>query len=173
MELEIPIPPRKDDLSRPDWTVCQKAWWAAISKVYKHKDAPMRIALEMRIMADSNITMAPQFGNRFGTCSIEVVTTLNVSRNEWLAFMQELTDEWDSYTDSDGNRLNVRPHWAKQWEGLAFRGMTVNEYLKEVAYKERIPEFKAGLQTIAKAGGYTFADLNRVFSNPLLNDIFK
>ncbi|MDP9106078.1 MAG: hypothetical protein M3N49_09100 [Candidatus Eremiobacteraeota bacterium] len=25
MELEIPIPPRADDPTKPDWTVCQRA----------------------------------------------------------------------------------------------------------------------------------------------------
>src|SRR6185503_1453387 len=34
MELEIPIPPRADDPEKPDWTVCQKAWWAAITNFY-------------------------------------------------------------------------------------------------------------------------------------------
>ncbi|HYN87393.1 MAG TPA: hypothetical protein VER55_02625, partial [Ardenticatenaceae bacterium] len=111
--------------------------------------------------------------NHFGTCSIEVLTTLNVSREEWLAFMQEVTTAWDSYTDPAGNPLNVRPHWAKQWQNLVFRGMSVNDYLKTVAYKDRIPEFKARLQEIAQAGGYTLADLQRTFSNPLLDDVFE
>lgn len=178
MEFEIPIPPRGDDPTKPDWTVCQKAWWDVISNVYKgadanHADAPMRVALEMRITAGSNIIMAPQFGNHFGTCSIEVLTTLNVPREEWLAFMQEVTTAWDSYTDPAGNPLNVRPHWAKQWQNLVFRGMSVNDYLRTVAYKDRIPEFKARLQEIAQAGGYTLADLQRTFSNPLLDDVFE
>ncbi len=172
MELEIPIPPRADDPSQPDWTVCQRAWWAVLANIYNRDDAPMRITLEMRIMADSHVTMAPQYGNRFGTCSIEVLTNLNVSQEEWLAFMQEIAEAWDSYTDSYGNRLNVRPHWAKLWQGLQFRGLSVNDYLKNVAYKDRIPEFKAGLQVIADAGGYTLTDLQHMFSNPLLKDIF-
>jgi hypothetical protein len=173
MELEIPIPPRADDPEKPDWTVCQKAWWAAITNFYNRADVPMRIALEMRIMGDSNVTMAAQHGNKFGTCSIEVLTTLNVAANDWLSFMQETAGAWSSYSDPAGNRLNVRPHWAKQWQGLTFNGLSANDYLKNVAYLDRIPQFKLDLQKICAAGGYTTSDLRRMFVNPLLGDIFE
>lgn len=132
----------------------------------------MRLTLEMRIMADSNITMAPQYGNRFGTCSIEVLTTQNTNIDDWKAFMQAVTDAWSSYTDPSGTPLNVRPHWAKQWQGLTVRGQEIRDYLKTVAYKERIPEFKAGLQAVAQAGGYTLVDLRTLFSNALLDHLF-
>jgi len=173
MELEIPIPPRADDPTKPDWTVCQRAWWAVLLSIYQRSDAPMRVALEMRIMADSGMLMAPQFGNRFGTCSIEVLTNLNVTPEEWLGFMQQVADAWDSFTDPNGARLNVRPHWAKQWQGLSFRGLPVTQYLKQIAYAETIPHFKARLERIAQAGGYTIADLQKRFSNPVLNDLFE
>ena len=133
----------------------------------------MRITFEMRIMGGSNITMAPQHGNEFGTCSIEVLTNLNVTHEEWLGFMQEIAEEWDSLTDAQGNRLNVRSHWAKQWQGLRFRDMPIIDHCKQVAYKDRIPEFKEGLQKIADGGGYSLSDIQRRFSNPVLDDIFE
>ena len=173
MEMEIPIPPRADDPTKPDWSVCQRAWWDAITAVYQRiADGPMRIALEMRIMGGSSITMAPQYGNQFGTCSIEVLTNLNVTDAEWLSFMQQVSDCWCSYTDPAGKPLNVRPHWAKQWAGLTIQQMPVLNYLTGVAYKDRIPEFRAGLNAVAQAGGYTVADLDARFSNALLNTIF-
>jgi hypothetical protein len=175
MELEIPIPPRADDATKPDWTVCQKAWWAVIDSIYtRHHtlfDAPMRIALEMRVMGASQITMAPQHGNSLGTCSIEVLTNLRTSSKEWLAFRQEITDAWTSYKDPGGAPLNVRPHWAKQWTGITLHGKPVKDYLKDVAYKDRIPEFWAGLAAAAVAGGYTLADARARFSNKLLDDV--
>jgi hypothetical protein len=177
MELQIPIPALAGHPDKPDWSVCQKAWWAVVESLYtKHntrKNAPMRIALEMRVMADSGMTMAPQNGNRFGTCSIEILTTLNTGSAEWLNFMQEITDAWTSYRDPSGAPLNVRPHWAKQWKGLTIHGTKINEHLKNVAYKDRIPEFGAGLAAVARAGGYTLADMRARFSNPLLDDIFS
>lgn len=178
MELEIPIPACADDPTRPDWSLCQRAWWAAICTVYKHvnqpdSSAPMRIALEMRITADSGVTMAPQFGNRFGTCSIEVLTNLNGPAAEWQAFMQEMADQWCAYTDAQGQALNVRPHWAKQWSGLRFRGMPAVEYLTTVAYRDRLPEFGQALARAAAAGGVTLAQAKALFSNPLLDQVFS
>ncbi|MFO0551775.1 MAG: FAD-binding protein [Polyangiaceae bacterium] len=177
MELEIPIPGRADDPTKPDWTLCQRAWWAAINAVYSEynnhdKSAPMRVALEMRVMGGSSVIMAPQYGNHLGTCSIEVLTNMNVDAGDWLKFMQVITDAWDGFTDAAGHKLNVRPHWAKQWRGLKFRGIPMRDHLKTVAYKDRIPEFGAALAKAAAAGGVTLQDLKKRFSNPLLDDLF-
>jgi hypothetical protein len=72
--------------------------------------------LEMRIMGDSNVVMAPQRGNKWGTCSIEVLT-LQASAKEagWEGFAQSVLDKWMSYRDGDGKLLKTRPHWAKEW----------------------------------------------------------
>jgi hypothetical protein len=173
MELEIPIPASATDPSKPDWSVCQRAWWDALTVFYSRSDTPMRIALEMRVMGGSNVTMAPQYGNSFGTCSIEVLTNLNTPQDEWLSYMQQITDKWTSYTDSHGAKLNVRPHWAKQWKDLTFFGQPVEQYLASQAYKDRLPEFGNTLAAIASAGGYTLATLKQRFSNPLLDTIFQ
>ena len=124
-------------------------------------------------MAGSRITMAPQFGNSLGTCSIEVLTNLNTSPQDWLSFMQQITDKWASYTDANGAKLNVRPHWAKQWQGLKFFGTPAEQYLPSVAYGDRLPEFRNGLESVSSAGGYTLSDLRSRFSNPLFDAMFK
>ncbi len=172
MELEIPIPAAADDPNKPDWSVCQQAWWMIITNLYQRKDAPMRVALEMRIMADSNIAMAPQFGNRWGTCSIEVLSTPNTDATEWQHFMQDVVNLWMSLRAADGSSLNVRPHWAKMWQGLTFNGLAANDYLKNVAYKDQIPVFQAALQKVALAGGYTLQDCQNMFSNRIFDDLF-
>lgn len=171
MEFEIPIPARADDPTRPDWSICQRAWWDVIRNVYKRPDAPLRVALEMRIMGGSDITMAPQRGNRLGTCSIEILTNLRTPTREWRQFKQDIANLWMSYKDPDGRPLNVRPHWAKQWQGITYRRRPAISHLRDRAYAARIPEFRAGLRAIAKQGGYTARDL-RMFSNPLLDDLF-
>jgi hypothetical protein len=126
-------------------------------------------AARVRIMGGSGITMAPQFGDRLGTCSIEVLTTLNVADDEWMSFKQEIADAWTSLVDADDNPLNVRPHWAKEWQGLNFRGK--RDYLRDVAYKDRLPACTTGLAAIAAAGGYARADMDRLFGNALLRDV--
>lgn len=115
MELQIPIPPRADDPTKPDWEVVQRAWWDAIHAVYDDTTAPMRIALEMRITGASDMIMAAQTNNTFGTASIEILTTMPaVAEGVWDPFAQKVTDLWTSYV-AGGERLNVRPHWAKEW----------------------------------------------------------
>jgi hypothetical protein len=178
MEWEIPIPARTDDPSKPDWSICQKAWWAVIEIFYNRynsnsKDVPMQLTMEMRIMGDSDIIMAPQFGNKFGTCSIEVLTILTTPKEAWKDFQQEISSAWDSYKDSSGDPLNIRPHWAKEWAGIKIRGMDVTDYLKNIAYKDQLPEFKNVLTAIAKSQGFTLSDMQERFSNPLIDNIFE
>jgi hypothetical protein len=174
MEWEIPIPALPDDSTKPDWSICQRAWWEAIAEVYKWKardKAPMRLTLEMRIMGGSGVTLAPQGGNDFGTCSIEVLTTINTDRTDWAAFMQDVTDRWVAITDGQGGTLNHRPHWAKEWQGLKVNGQPIADYLRETAYSDRIPKFGQALGRIAAAGGYSMQDLEERFSNDSLTGI--
>ena len=147
MEFEIPIPAQKDNPAKPDWSVCQKAWWHVIKSVYdrynkNERDLPMRLALEMRITVGSNILLAPQYNNKFGTYSIEILTPINVDKEEWHKFMQEVVNSWANLTDSNDEFLNIRPHWAKQWQGLTIRNVHIEDYLKHSAYKEVIPQFR-------------------------------
>jgi hypothetical protein len=135
MELEIPIPALPDDPTAPDWSVCRDAWWASVAATYADPEAPLRITLEMRVTADSALTMAPQYGNRLGTCSIEVITGTKVDQQAWARFLQTLADAWCALS---GGTLNVRPHWAKQWEGPTLSGRPMIKYLREVAYAETV-----------------------------------
>jgi hypothetical protein len=171
MEFEIPIPPRADDRTRADWSICQRAWWDVIRNVYERADAPLRVALEMRIMGGSSVTMAPQYGNSLGTCAIEILTNRITPHRQWTRFMQDIANLWTSYKDPFGRELNVRPHWAKQWQGVTVHDRPAISYLRERAYAGNIPSFRAGLRAIAKQGGYTASDL-RIFSNPLLDELF-
>ena len=129
----------------------------------------MRIALEMRIMAGSGVTMAPRNGNTFGTCAIEVLTNQNVHPLQWKQFTRALVRRWDAYRDACGGRLNVRPHWAKPWQHLWFRGGPAIVYLRHFAYRERLPEFREKLEAIAEAGGLTLQDLQDRLSNGVLD----
>jgi hypothetical protein len=116
LEFQIPIPSLPSDPSKPDYSVVQKAWWDIINLTYKDDDCPMRLTMEMRIMGDSNLIMAPQNGNTHGTASIEVLSIPDaVTDDEWQPFCQQVADLWLKYTDANGVPLNVRPHWAKEW----------------------------------------------------------
>lgn len=47
----------------------------------------------------------------------------------------------------------------------------MRKYLKETAYKEQIPLFKAQLEDIGKKQGWTLRDIQSRFSNELWDDI--
>ncbi|KAI4749285.1 hypothetical protein E4T50_00425 [Aureobasidium sp. EXF-12298] len=93
MELELPIPPSSTDKNKPDWTTVRKAWWSVIDLVYRSANSPMRLAMDMRITSDSEIIMAPQRGNNYGTVAIEIGSiTDTVTEEEWQTFCQGLVD---------------------------------------------------------------------------------
>jgi len=177
MELEIPIPGRKDDPSKPDWSLCQVAWWQVVNLIYEYErneKYPCRIALEMRVMGGSNVIMAPQYGNTkdgyHGTCSIEVLTTPQTDAALWNEFMQKVTDGWVKLGIKGS--LHTRSHWAKQWQGLNFDGKDAITYAKTVAYKDRIPEFVKTLKKVGKEKGFTWDEMKARYSNPLLDKLF-
>jgi hypothetical protein len=172
LELQIPLPPRKDDASKPDFSIAQRAWWDVINLVYQDAEvgndpsSAMRVALEMRIMGGSDLLMAPQKGNNLGTASIEVLTLPDaVTDDEWHSFAQKVIDLWMGYGG------NVRPHWAKEWDGFTFKDRPARQYLKEVAYKDQIPEFKNTLEAIGKQQGWTLDQLKNRYSNELWDEL--
>ena len=131
LEFQIPIPSLATDATQPDYSIVQRAWWDIINLCYEDDDTPMRLTMELRIMGDSNLIMAPQRGNKHGTASIEVLSVPDaVSDDEWVPFLQKVADLWMGYKDAEGVELNVRPHWAKEWYAflllrLVLRGVLI------------------------------------------------
>ena len=145
--------------------------WDAITAMYANPDAPVRVALEMRLTGGSDVWLAPQRGNTNGTVSIEVLTTFTTPPEVWKNFQQTITDTWTSYKDEEGNYLNARPHWAKQWEGLQVRGKDIKRYLKEDAYKDAFPAFRQTFEGIVTSRGGTVEETRARFGNALMNDL--
>jgi D-arabinono-1,4-lactone oxidase len=115
LEVEIPLPHLANDESKPDFSIIQRAWWDAIISAYEHGDTcPQRMPLELRITGDSEATVAPFRYNKLGTASIEILTLQSVA-DIWPAYAQEVLDKWMALRDWNGQKLNIRPHWAKEW----------------------------------------------------------
>ena len=168
----MPLLPKKDQPDRPDYTLVQKAWWDAILTVYKHSDTcPMRMPLEMRIMGGSDIIMAPQRGNKLGTCAIEVLT-LHSARDIWRPFAQEVLDVWMKLREGVEGGLNIRPHWAKEWRGFKVDGREWGDVLREEVYKREIEEFLTVMDGVGKEHGWTRGDLKARFGNDFLDGLF-
>lgn len=129
------------------------ARWDGISAMYSRADAPARVALEMRLTGSSEVHLAPQRGNKHGTISIEILTTLATPPADWASFMQLVADRWTSYADAAGNLLPARPHWAKQWQGLSVRGMPIEQYFQQIAYKDAFAMFRSTYTKIVERRG--------------------
>lgn len=171
MEVEMPLLPKKDDATKPDYDHVRRAWWDAILTCYKHSETcPQRMPLEMRIMGGSDIIMAPQRGNSLGTCSIEVLT-LESAGKLWKPYAEDVLQKWMSYQGAKGEPLRTRPHWAKQWKDFDLDGKPWAEKMKK-DYGEDISEFKTVLAGIGRAHGWTMADLKERFSNDVLDDFY-
>ncbi|KAJ6566778.1 hypothetical protein B0H19DRAFT_713862 [Mycena capillaripes] len=189
VEFQIPIPGLPSDPSQPDFSVVQRAWWDAINLVYApeytastHKTSPMRLTLELRIMGSSDMILAPQRGNNHGTASIEVLTVPDAAADkEWAGFAQQIADKWMALQDGNGKVLNVRPHWAKEWDGLKMgpevggkkgpERMEARKFLREVAYKDAIPEFVEILKEIGQGQGWGLEEVKERFSNELWDEL--
>ena len=131
------------------------------------------MALELRIMGGSDVTMAAQNGNKHGTLSIEPVSTRMVHQEVWEDFKDELARKWMSYRDYDGSLLNTRVHWAKENP----RSIQVTEikrdpieYWRDV-YQDRMKEFFDVLNDLTD--GVSIGDINKLFSNKYLDQVFK
>jgi len=121
--------------------------------------------MELRIMGDSNLIMAPQRGNKHGTASIEVLSVSDVvSDDEWVPFLQRVTDLGMEYRDAEGAELN-RPHWAKEWESIN------TSLLRNTSGRWRIKTLFLSLnmcwRILARLRVWDLDDIQKSFSNEL------
>jgi len=87
--------------------------------------------------------------------------------------MQQVTDRWTSYrSPENGEFLNARPHWAKEWQGLVVRGKPIESYLRKSAYKDERKEFVKVLEGVVKKRGVSLEETRKRFGNPLLERLF-
>lgn len=170
MEFLVPLPGRADDPKRPDFRIVRQLWWDTIQLVYSSRksafdpSSPMRLLLEMRLIGNSDMILSPQYGNSLGTLSIEVLSVPDsVADDEWQGFLQQVADKWMETATG----LNVRPHLAKEWDGLQLGGLDARTYLKTKGMAEQLRLFKEQLQAIGNEQGWTLEDLKKSFSNEL------
>ena len=172
MEFLIPVP--KTAEGEADFTILQRAWWDIHELIKKYQEkgklSPMNLTLEARILSGSKVYLAPEYGNDAGTCSIEVLGTMLVTNESWASFKNEVASIWASYKDKDGQLLNVRPHWGKEFPTMVDK-KTCCEFVRD-GHREGFREYKAAIGAIAKMHGFTIADMRSRFSNTFLEEVF-
>ncbi|KAF8457336.1 hypothetical protein BDZ91DRAFT_838151 [Kalaharituber pfeilii] len=160
LELEIPLLASSAAPTRPDLKLVQKA--CSNEDGTGNEDDGR----------ESDSSGAAE-GNKLGTASIEVLTTMAaVADGTWHGYVQRVADLWMGLRDRQGRKLNIRPHWSKEWDGMIVEGRPWRDHLKYVSYKEQIPEFKKQLASIGAQQGWTLADVEARFSCPLLDFLF-
>ncbi|KAF5581507.1 hypothetical protein FPANT_8895 [Fusarium pseudoanthophilum] len=172
LEVEMALDSKKGKPNERDYTNVRRAWWDVIKTCYANaKTSPMRMPMEMRIMGSSEVTLAPQRGNKLGTCAIGILTLEAVS-DIWVPYAQQVLDKWTSYKTNDGKPVVVKPHWAKEWYMYKVGGKPWMEKLVQEDYKEEIAEFQTLMAAIGKKHGWTLGDIKRTFSNDVLDNTF-
>jgi len=174
MEMEIPVPSLPDGKT-PDWSILSRAWWDAVDLIEESAEEGLYacdLTLEGRVMAGSDVLMAPQFGNKHGTVSIEVLSTRIVPKKTWEDFKVKLAKVWMSYTDHDGTPLHGRVHWAKEMPSeVTFQGesLPIVEYDHKV-YAQNMENFFKTLSNLTES--VSIGDISRLFSNHWLDLLF-
>ena len=98
-----------------------------------------------------------------------------------------LASNWRSYRDSEGNTLRVRPHWAKEFprevredleemylyfEFMKVGGQDIYDYMRDV-YRDQIPMFMEGMNTIMERTGGNLTSSLAMFSTKYLDSVFQ
>ena len=174
MEFLIPIQENPKKCGESDWSILPKAWWEVISYVNdnygKLKACPMDLTLEMRVISESEMLLAPEHGNHYGTCSIEVLGTKLPSVESWEEFKNVIAEKWASYTDNQGKPLNVRPHWGKEFPKKIGNKDSI-DFIRD-AYRQSFKIFKLRMKEVSEKQGFSIEDMRKLFSNRYLDDLF-
>merc|ERR1711970_1155516 len=170
-ELIVPIPELEN--GEPDWRILQEVVFD-MQQVYNEflsRDLyPMDLAMENRMMAGSDMLMAAQYGNKW-SLAIEIASSPLVPEDLWLDFKNALATKWKNYYDREGNRLKVRPHWAKEFPQVV-GDQDIYEYMREV-YADQIPAYVEGVQKLMKQTNGNLTHTIKTFSTKYLDTIFE
>jgi len=170
-ELIVPIPELEN--GEPDWRILQEVVFDMQQVYNEFIEAdlyPMDLAMENRMMAGSDMLMAAQYGNK-RSLAIEIASSPLVPEDLWLDFKNALATKWKNYYDREGNRLKVRPHWAKEFPQVV-GDQDIYEYMREV-YADQIPAYVEGVKKLMKQTNGNLTHTIKTFSTKYLDTIFE
>merc|ERR1719367_667047 len=171
-EVNIPIPPTAD--GTPNWEIVKQSWkdMMNISAQFNAEGKyPSDLGMESRLMAGSDLLLAPQHGN-YWTQSIEVSGSPLVPREIWEEFKNALALKWSSYVDPlTGEKLRMRPHWAKEFPNKV--GDDDYTTWAKKAFAPQIPEFISLLKKVFESNNGSFENSMKMFSTKYLDVLFE
>jgi len=170
-ELIVPIP--ELDNGEPDWRVFQEVVFDMQEVLHEFQDNdlyPVDLALENRMMSGSEMLMSAQYGNKW-SLAIEAASSPLVPEHIWEDFKNALAAKWKNYHDKDGNRLKVRPHWAKEFPHMVGE-QDIYDYMREV-YADQIPAYVEGVKHLMEVTNGNLTHTLKTFSTKYLDQIFE
>jgi len=171
-EVNIPIPPTAE--GTPNWEIVKQSWkdMMNISAQFNAENKyPSDLGMESRLMAGSDLLLAPQHGNKW-TQSIEVSGSPLVPREIWEEFKNALALKWSNYVDPlTGEKLIMRPHWAKEFPNKVGDD-DYTTWAKKV-FAPQIPEFMSLLKKVIQSNNGSFENSMKMFSTKYLDVLFE
>merc|ERR1719495_477056 len=171
-EVNIPIPAKSD--GTPNWEIVKRSWMdmMEVSDEFNQQGLyPSDLGLESRLMAGSDLLLAPQHGNKW-TQSIEVSASPLVPRHIWEQFKNALALRWSKLVDPmTGKPLNIRPHWAKEFPNMVGSDNFADWAVK--SFENQIPNFMMGLKQVMDKNNGSMDDSFKMFSTKFLDVLFN
>ena len=121
-------------------------------------------------MAGSEVLLAANYGNKY-SIAIEVASSPLVDHHLWEEFKVAIAGNWGKYTDREGNRLKVRPHWAKEFP-KSVGGVPINDYMREV-YSDQLPAYVEGVRRLVEGRGGNVTSTLAMFNTKYMERILE
>jgi len=170
-EMNVPIPALED--GTPDWDIVQQVVYDLATVVASFEDAgkyPIDLAIEDRFMGGTEMLLGAQYGNSF-TLSIEATSSPLVSQDLWEEFKEAMASNWENYSDRQGNKLVVRPHWAKEFP-RSVAGTEINEYMRKV-FAPQLPRYVEGMKALMEVTGGDLTSTLNMFNTKYMEKIME
>jgi len=168
-EMIVPIPEMED--GSPDWDVVQQVLYdlvEVLAEYERNELYPVDLAIEDRFMAGTKMLLGAQYGNTY-TLAIEVTSSPMVKQDLWEEFKVSVATNWDNYYDRQGNKLAVRPHWAKEFPREA-AGVGINQYMARV-YSHQLELYVEGVKRLMEETGGDLTSTLSMFSTKYMDKL--
>lgn len=168
-EMIVPIPVMED--GTPDWDIVQQVLYdlvEVLAEYERNELYPVDLAIEDRFMAGTKMLLGAQYGNTY-TLAIEVTSSPMVKQDLWEEFKVSVAENWENYYDRKGNKLSVRPHWAKEFP-REVAGQPITQYMAR-EYKNQMELYVQGMHTLMEVTGGNLTNTLNMFSTKYMDKL--
>jgi len=168
-EMIVPIPSLED--GSPDWELVQQVVWdlAAVLEGFESQDKyPVDLAIEDRFMGGTSMLLGAQHGNTY-SLAIEVTSSPLVELELWEEFKEAMASNWPKYKNKEGEKLSVRPHWAKEFPRTV-NGDSIETYMDSV-YSTQMANYVEGMYELMEFTGGNLTQTLDMFNTKYMDKL--